>query len=202
MALAAAELILVRKGQAALSMRKVAEDIGYTVGQLYLLFRNQDDLLATINERTADAIHAQLCDALDAAGGPAGNTTAVMQALASAYSGYAQRHPHRFRLLFEHILPDSLKPRPSADLRIERLFGLVETVLAGPLQGRPARIAAATLWSGIHGVCMLAVSGKLRWSGESDFRPLSDLLVQAFLGGLQQVPAPRVTKKSSKRHRS
>lgn len=204
MALAAAELILVQKGQAALSMRKVAEAIGYTVGQLYLLFENQDDLLATLNERTADAIHAHLSDALHASA--AADPAETMRALAAAYIGYAHRNPHRFRLLFEHVLPEALKPRPSADARIERLFALVEGVVSPLLRGRVSKLAprtaAATLWSGIHGVCMLAVSGKLSWSGEHDFRPFSDLLVTAFLRGLSAEPRTRVIKPSSGRHRA
>src|SRR5690349_25103178 len=66
MALAAAELLIVKEGTAGFSMRKVAQAIGYTVGNLYLLFSNQDDLLAAINERTSDALHTALRDASDA----------------------------------------------------------------------------------------------------------------------------------------
>lgn len=58
MAIAAAERLIVCEGTSGFSMRKVAQDIGYTVGQLYLLFRNQDDLFLALNERTADAIHS------------------------------------------------------------------------------------------------------------------------------------------------
>jgi AcrR family transcriptional regulator len=184
MAIAAAELILVREGHAGLSMRKVADAIGYTVGNLYLLFQNQDDLLATINERTTDAVYAHLRDASESVADPAER----LKVLARAYIEYARQHPHRFRMMFEHSLPAEMQPRETTEKRILRMFELIETSLAPllpPKAARKTRIAAATLWSGVHGVCMLAVTGKLKWSGSTDFRPFSDYLVETFLAGLK-----------------
>lgn len=183
MALTAAELLLVKDGITGVSMRKVAQGIGYTVGNLYLLFANQDDLLAAINERTADAIYAALQDASE----PHDDPRERLQAMSAGYVEFAQRHPHRFRLLFEHALPPNMLPRPSTDIRLKRLFELVEGNLA-PLvtQLKPAalRAAAAMLWSAVHGVCMLAISGKLKWSGLDDHRDLSDGVVDLFVNGL------------------
>lgn len=183
MAIAAAELILVREGFAGLSMRKVADAIGYTVGQLYLVFQNQDELLAIINERTTDAIYGRLRDAAESRSeaGPR------LRALAGAYIEFSQQHCHRFRMLFEHHLPPSMQPRPSAELRIKRMFELVESTLAPLLpDASPARLrqTAATLWSGVHGIAALAVSGKFKWAGDSDPRRYSDQLVGTFVAGL------------------
>ncbi|HUP92958.1 MAG TPA: TetR/AcrR family transcriptional regulator [Solimonas sp.] len=187
MAIAAAELILVRDGFAGLSMRKVADAIGYTVGNLYLLFQNQDDLLATINERTTDAIYGHLRDAAATVSQPLPR----LRAVAAAYIDFAQQHSQRFRMMFEHQLPPEMKPRPSTEVRIQRMFELVESCLA-PLmpKGNPQRLrlSAATLWSGVHGVCMLAVTGKLHWSGRQDYRPFCDHLINTFIAGL---PAAR-----------
>ncbi|WP_370307454.1 TetR/AcrR family transcriptional regulator [Sinimarinibacterium flocculans] len=183
MAIAAAELILVREGFGGLSMRKVADAIGYTVGQLYLIFQNQDDLLATINERTTDAIYGHLRDRSEAIDEP----LARLRALAAAYIEFAQRHPHRFRMLFEHQLPPAMEPRLSGELRIKRMFELVESNLAPLLPGAPParlRQTAATLWGGVHGIAALAVSGKFKWAGNRDFERYSDELVSTFAAGL------------------
>lgn len=183
MAIAAAELILVREGFAGLSMRKVADAIGYTVGQLYLIFQNQDDLLAIINERTTDAIYGHLRDRSETVGEP----LARLRALAAAYIEFAQRHPHRFRMLFEHQLPAAMEPRPSSELRIKRMFELVESNLAPLLpKTSPSRLrqTAATLWSGVHGIAALAVSGKFKWAGDADLQRYSDQLVSTFVAGL------------------
>jgi AcrR family transcriptional regulator len=184
MAIAAAELILVREGFAGLSMRKVADAIGYTVGQLYLIFQNQDDLLAIINERTTDAIYGHLRDRTELVDEP----LARLRALAAAYIEFAQKHPHRFRMLFEHQLPPAMAPRASSELRIKRMFELVESNLAPLLPKASAarlRQTAATLWSGVHGIAALAVSGKFKWVGQSDDNRYSDELVDTFVTGLR-----------------
>jgi AcrR family transcriptional regulator len=185
MAIAAAELLLVREGTGGLTMRRVAKAIGYTVGNLYLLFRNQDDLLAAVNERTADAIYAHLRDAME----PQGEADARLIAMARAYVDYAARNPHRFRLLFEHRLPLTMRPRPTAELRIRRMYELVESCLVPWLpeaaQAERRHLAATALWSGVHGVCMLAVSDKLHWSGGITAAQLSDALIHTFLTGMR-----------------
>src|SRR5687768_17867187 len=52
LALRAAGDIVGESGAAALSMREVARRIGYTVGALYLVFTNLDDLIVHLNEQT------------------------------------------------------------------------------------------------------------------------------------------------------
>jgi AcrR family transcriptional regulator len=189
MAIAAAELILVREGIDDLSMRKVAQAIGYTVGNLYLLFQNQDDLLAALNERTADAIYLHLRDAIE----PLPDPRERLGAMARGYIEFATRNPHRWRLMFEHRLPEEMKPRPTADARIRRLFELVEQTLAllEPRQKPEAlRLRATTFWSGVHGICSLAVSGKLSWGGRSnDYTLYCEEMIAAFFG-----PAPSRAK--------
>ena len=60
MTLTAAENIVVEQGYEGLSARKVATAIGYTVGTLYLVFENLDDLILHINARTLDRLHARM----------------------------------------------------------------------------------------------------------------------------------------------
>ena len=183
MALDAAETLITQEGLAGFSMRKVAQAIGYTVGNLYLLFANQDDLLALVSERTADAMYARLRSAVARADTPLER----VQAIAAAYISFAQKNLPRWRLLFEHQLPPELYPHPGLEERQRALFAFVESHLAPLLpQLKPAELhaAATTLWSSVHGLCVLAVTGKLRWSGIKDYRPLADMMVGAFVAGL------------------
>lgn len=185
MAVAAAELILVREGMAGLTMRKVADAIGYTVGNLYLLFQNQDQLLMTVNERTGDAIYVALHLAFEAEKDPRQR----LRDVAAAYVEFALEHAARWRLMFEHSLPpDAPRPR-TVEQRIKSMFDLAEACiapLAGNASGARMRLHATTLWSSVHGICTLAVTGKLRWSGIEDYRPFTDHLVDTFLDGLDR----------------
>lgn len=194
MALAAAELMVVKEGMAGFSMRKVAQAIGYTVGNLYLLFSNQDDLLAAVNERTADSVHAFLQDAIEPLSAPMDR----LHAMSSAYIEFALRHPNRFRLMFEHQLPPEMRPRQATDVRLKRLFDLVEGELRPLLPAVKAdalRAGAVMLWSAVHGVCVLAVSSKLRWGGLNDYRALSRGVVDIFAAGLSALPVRHGAKR-------
>jgi len=195
MAVAAAELLLIRDGLDGLTMRKVAEAMGYTVGNLYLLFANQDELLLAVNERTGDAIHAALRAAADA------ETDARRKphAMAAAYIDFGRRHTHRWRLMFEHSLPPETRRPPEADARIRRMFELVQSALKPVLPKLAAGAmhhAATILWSSVHGLCALAATGKLRWSGSDDHRALSDALVDCCLAGLKAQGVAGLTSKT------
>ncbi|MES2886329.1 MAG: TetR/AcrR family transcriptional regulator [Pseudomonadota bacterium] len=195
MAIAAAELLLIRDGLAGLTMRKVAEVMGYTVGNLYLLFANQDVLLLAVNERTGDAIHAALRAAADAEP----DAKRRPHAIAAAYIDFGRRHTHRWRLMFEHSLPPETRRPPEADARIRRMFELVQSVLTPllPKLDNPAlHLAATVLWSSVHGLCALAATGKLRWSGSDDHRAVSDALVDCCLAGLKSQASSGLIGKS------
>lgn len=180
MVLSAAELLIVREGMAGFSMRKVARAIGYTVGQLYLLFKNQDELFTVLNERTADAIYSALLDETETLDDP----VEAIRAAARVYVRFAQRHPNRWQLLFEHRLPAGSEVPKANQMKVQRLFGLVQQrlqCLVPEADADTLRCEAAALWSGVHGVAVLAESNKLNWSGVTDFGALTDRLVDGFL---------------------
>lgn len=184
MALAAADALVAAEGMAGFSMRKVAQSMGYTVGNLYLLFSNQDHLLAEVSVRTADAL-------LEYLRGVAARPKAPlerMQAIAAGYISFAHKHTFRWRLMFEHQMPLEQWDHPGLDARQRILFEFVEEHLAPLLpqtSTRDLRTAATALWSSVHGLCVLATTGKLNWSGLKDARPLSDLIVRALVKGMQ-----------------
>ena len=62
-AAAAVADIVGEGGYGALTMRNVARRIGYSVGTLYNLFDNLDDMVLGVNGRTLDALDARLAQA-------------------------------------------------------------------------------------------------------------------------------------------
>lgn len=184
MALDAADALVAAEGLPGFSMRKVAAAMGYTVGNLYLLFGNQDALLAEVSLRTADAMQEYLEGAAARAKGP----VEKLQAIAAGYIAFAQKHAFRWRLMFEHQMPLEQWDHAGLDARQAALFEFVEDHLRPLLpeaSARQLRSAATALWSSVHGLCVLATTGKLNWSGLKDVRPLSDLIVRAFVKGLK-----------------
>ena len=179
----AAEELIAESGLPGLSMRKVAKAIGYTVGTLYLIFRNQDTLLFALNRRTLDKLHTELDKAISAA---EPEPEARLQSLAIAYIHYAESHRHRWLAAFEH--------RPEGDApdwleeRINRLFGLVLTNLKPLMPNadeQTLRAASTSLWSGVHGICILKHTNKLDYGGLDSAENLASFLVTTMVRGLR-----------------
>ena len=180
LALHAAGDIVAESGAVALSMREVARRIGYTVGALYLVFTNLDDLIVHLNEQTIMELRASLERIRGRPGQPAQN----LKLLVAAYLGFALLHTARWRLVFEHRLPDGQKAPPTYAGHTAAIFGLVSERLreAGITHDDAATAELATaLWSGAHGICMLAVTGKLQVATQASVQRLLDVLLDRFL---------------------
>jgi AcrR family transcriptional regulator len=183
MALAAAARIAEEEGLASLTARRVASEIGYTVGSLYMVFANLDDLLLHVNGQTLGELHRALREATRDCRVPRN----CLLVLGRGYIDFASRHRNRWRLIFEHRLPDNISlPQWYLD-RVDRLFLLAESFLAPLLEdpsGRHVKLAARALWGGVHGVCILSLTGKLEATGGISVQVLADSLIDNYLIGL------------------
>ena len=195
LALRAAGDIVSESGAAQLSMREVARRIGYTVGALYIVFENLDDLIVNLNERTVIELRAALERIRGRAQQPAQN----LRLLVAAYLGFALLHTARWRLVFEHRLPDGQKAPPTHAGHTAAIFALVGRHLreAGVARDDASeRELATALWSGAHGICMLAVTGKLQVVTQASVQRLLDVLLDRFLADV--TPSPRASKVRSR----
>ena len=184
MALKAARSLVEKKGYQGLTARRVAKEIGYTVGTLYLVFENLDDLIVALNTETVTELRRELerraegCDA----------QRERIPALAEAYIDYALKYPHRWRLAFEHRLPEGRPPPEAVTSQTEALFALVADCLRVYAPGRRddeiAEIATA-LWSGVHGICILALTDKLKFGKSTSLYGLATVLIDNLLAGLE-----------------
>lgn len=182
MALAAAATIVEQEGSKKLTARNVATAIGYTVGTLYLVFKNLDDMVLHLNAHTLDDLHDWLQERRDTGAAP----QQQLQALAEAYIDYAVSHTARWNLLFESVagvdseLPDWYLQR------LGKVFGLIEAALA-PLvdhQGQEAIVQAArVLWASVHGICTLKIRHRLDLAGGQSTGEMAAMLINNFLAG-------------------
>lgn len=183
MALDAAESIIRDDGFPALTARRVATRIGYAPGTLYNVFRNQDELILHLNARTLERLDAEL-----RAVPLVGATEPDIAALATAYVGFIAGNAELWQVLFDHRIAGGDDLPEWYQAQIDRMMALVEQALT-PLFPSPDREArrdsARLLWSAIHGVCSLAVGGKL---GVVTSIPLDEAvarLVAILLAGMQ-----------------
>ena len=181
MALTAAETLLDEHGGAALSTRKVAAAIGYSVGALYLSFKNLDDLCWQINARTLCGLMNALDQQVDAP-----NPRERLKGYASAYLSYAQQWSHRWALLFDHSSSEGDEAPEWLQATIAELFTRIEADLAElhPEETpEDITLAARTLWSSVHGITQLKLRDKLFFGGESAAQQMTDSLIDRYLDG-------------------
>jgi AcrR family transcriptional regulator len=193
LALRTAGEIVADSGAASLSMREVARRIGYTVGALYMVFENLDDLIVQVNERTV----IELREALERIRGRANQPAQNLRLLVAAYFGFALLHTARWRLVFEHRLPEGQKAPATYAGHTAAIFELVSRQLHEAGAGRDGASCeelATALWSGAHGICMLAVSGKLQIATQASVQRVLDVLLDRFVGATA-IPGKRAKAK-------
>jgi len=182
MALAAAERIVVEQGYEGLSARKVASAIGYTVGTLYLVFENLDDLILHVNARTLDRLHARMSESQSQCN-DAGD---CLLQLGQVYIRFADDDPHRFAMVFAHRSSEDRGIPAWYQEKIARMFALVEEELE-PLAKQHTRDeitqASRALWGGVHGICILALTDNLGIAGVDSVQDLTQSLISNYLKG-------------------
>jgi AcrR family transcriptional regulator len=188
MVLQAAETLVAEDGSKALTMRNVAFEIGYTVGSIYMVFENMNDLVLHLNGRTLDALSEQF-DAL-----PRNNPEQAIEAIAGLYLDFASRHYNCWSLIFEHRQPEGVEFPDWYREKIDRAFSRFEAEfkrLAGKRSDDQVKQAARALWGGIHGICMLSLTGKFAAAGGADDMDAGvKLLVRHFLASWRNQALP------------
>ncbi len=157
---AAAADVVVGSGLEALSLRRLAGDLGVTAPALYAHVTGKGDLLRALATAEFEALVARF-----GAVAPADPLDRI-RAHAQAYVAHAREHPELFRVMF--LFPPDLGSPPPAggdDLpAATRAFasaaGAVEEAMAtGAIDAPEPLLVALTLWSAVHGVATVVQLG-------------------------------------------
>ncbi len=182
MAILAGHRLIVNEGFSKFSARKVAAEIGYTVGTIYNLFGSHDNLILHINALTLDQWFEDLQRLVRSRKKPSS-----FEDLALYYIAYSTAHYNAWMALFEHTLPLDMPLPEWYAPKMRRFFELLETMVLPYVNGnrRRARRAARVLWAGIHGICILSLSRKLDLIDSESARVLAKSFIKNYLRGLK-----------------
>jgi AcrR family transcriptional regulator len=176
MVLDATKTIITNEGYSALTVRKIAMDIGYTVGSIYMVFANMADLVMHIKANTVDELFEQLQQVPDC---PPEQHIAN---LSKAYLQFASRNFNRWSMIYTQ---DGETPEWYRQ-KINLIFSLIETrfaQLAPDCTTQQHKLAAQALWSGIHGICTVSLTGDLDAADINNIEDAILLLVESFIAG-------------------
>ena len=201
----AARRIVTRDGLRALSMRKLAEAIGYSPASLYSYFESRDAIARALGREG----FAQLLAHLEPLG-TIGEPRERLHALAHGYVAFARAHRQAYRLMYveageggrsapravERAAPPetAASPAPAQQddalsceeaARVADLFAdaLEALAAAGQLrQGAPGESAllARALWAMLHGVVAFSLIGP-EFAGEASLVPIVDAALDGWL---------------------
>ena len=123
-----------------------------------------------------------------------GDVESLIRAIVRTYLDFVRDNANLWHVIFGHVWPPG-HPMPEWYLsKIRRLRGVLAEALAPLLpdgEKEQSHAAATALWSGLHGICSLAASGKLGMVTSETVDGLSEVLVRNFIAGLRAQPSDR-----------
>jgi AcrR family transcriptional regulator len=154
-ALEAAGDLLAEQGLDGMQARAIAARAGLSVGSIYKLFGDIDDLIRELNLRTYRDIAVHHRSALEAADLPDSAVFERAMVLARAYTEFVVTQNARWTALLSFNRRQSGAAPKAYTETEDALFGIVEGVLAGGPgfdDDDFRRRAARTLWASVHGI--------------------------------------------------
>ena len=167
--------LLVAEGYDALSMRRIARAVGCSATSIYLYFENKDALTHALITEGMD----KLADALEGASAGLEAAPDRLRALSRAYVRFGLDNPEYYEVMFQ-LHPERMARYPAEDYRRARrnvevfAHALEDGIRAGTVAvPNPPDIAAAVLWTSLHGLVSLHLAQRM------DVRLAGDELVEA-----------------------
>lgn len=155
---AAGELFLER-GYEDLSMRMVAERIGYSATTIYHHFENKDDLLFAVVDQGFKRFTAELAAAADSTDDPRER----LNALGRAYVSFGLNNPMHYEMMFmrRHAFlltcrEGDTQPRIASFAVLQQ--AVQQALDAGVFPPGDASSYANMLWANVHGIVSLTIA--------------------------------------------
>jgi AcrR family transcriptional regulator len=169
----AAEKLLHRGGEKALSMRKVAITAGTNTPAVYRRFRNKKDILRALLGRNQDALFNTLrpCSSL---------LEASQLALEFALS-----HPREYELITSGLFSKVSDRRPNVEFLKQRSAEW----LGGVPEDHTSLVIA--LWSLMHGTAMLLISNTITLRYAAELRVVYTAAVNTLVSQASNLTSPK-----------
>lgn len=181
--IAVAEALVLQGGPAALTARALAAHIGYSLGHVYNLVEDLDELILLVNGRTLDRLYETLEDAAEAA-----KPGQKVHAIAAAYLAFCTDNSQMWALVLSHKLPADYPLPEFYAARIASLPVLVANELKAMFPKRSSeqiKRDVAALWSALHGLGTLEHNGRLPLIGAPGAGVLAKHLLDLVFAGMK-----------------
>lgn len=155
--------LLVEEGYQALSMRKIADAIGYSATSIYLYFDDKDALLHALIHEGMMKLRGELRDA--AAEHPDAPVQRL-RALCECFVAFGLENPQYYEIMFQ-LRPERMERYPPEKYRAARenldffARALEEGVDTGIFEVEDTHVTASTVWASLHGTVSLLLADRV-----------------------------------------
>lgn len=168
---------MATRGVAAVSLRSIAADMGWTAASLYRYFGSKAELLAA----TRAAAYDRFSDRIEAAHASSDDLWERSRAIGDAYVDFAAQEPAAYKLIFAYEQEAGERTeelaRAEERSRLTLTTYVGEMVDAGLLEG-DREVLAHVYWAALHGLVVLRMANKLQHSPAfEDIRRASNRLI-------------------------
>ena len=169
-------------GVEAISLRSIARTLGVSHAAPAHHFAGRDDLLAALATEGFQEFADSLVTAMKGR-----QPDAWVREIGHAYVSFALDHPERYRLMFTSRLTSSTDCPEQLTHESSRAYAALLRAVRGDDElpdARSYRMAAPELrtWALVHGAVMLWLDGQLGDMSESEFKALTETVIDDFVG--------------------
>lgn len=177
----AARVLFAKEGYTGLSMRRLAESIGYAPRTIYCYFADKDDLLSELIEEDV----GRLADRLETVAADYPDAGERLEAVALAYVAFGLENPHAYEAAFmlrHHPLTREAAAR-KAHVQGQRMIAVLTRVVAESgrmTPGADLQLVVQALRCALHGVVSMHLLR--RHAAEVSWEALVRYLVAGIVG--------------------
>ena len=182
--------LLVQHGYQDLSMRKIADAIGYSATSIYLYFDGKDALLHALIHEGMMGLRDQLQET--AAQHP-NAPVRRMRALCRCFVEFGLENPEYYEIMFQ-LRPERMERYPPEKYREARenldffAQALEEGVDEGIFEVEDIQVSASTVWASLHGTISLLLADRVDIRIEPN--TFIDTAIRQAIQGVRRAPAP------------
>lgn len=174
----AAMHLFVEEGYDKVSVRKIADQIGYSPGTIYLYFKDKDDIFYHLHEEGFERLIARQQEAMAAE-----DPVERLRKMGEAYVRFALENPEYYELMFI-----SRSPLKRVDTEwscgMDSLDCLRQTIQAcvdaGQMTDVDTEMATFAMWSAVHGLASLLLRDRFKMVPEEQLEHLVAGVMDVF----------------------
>lgn len=176
----AALKLFIEEGYESVTMRKIADKIEYSVGTIYLYFREKAEIFFELHNRGFDEFYKKQLSIQHIK-----DPVERLKAHGKVYIEFAMEHPEYYDLMFISRTPvkeiQKFENWDEGQRTYELLkLNIKQAMESGYFKDVDLDVAAFSLWSFVHGIAALSIRGRLMMIPEEHLKLLISGALEFF----------------------